>query len=249
MRTTAKMGLTSWDQPTDPYNYAQLAQNWQILDYHDHTPGKGSPIAAGGLAPGAVLSNSLAANIVGVQHLSTALAQDLGLNVPGSVGQGYVNIPTSQNTSSASYTTLTTPDQISNVVVGAGGIIYIGYLASWSSSVGAAANAAIFVGNNQIQSVPTTTSTAPAVQAASGTSAGITSVLGTSPTGLQSGTQSSNFTGNVITGQLFEVNANWGFAAVFQAAGTYTISIRFKVSSGTVTASNRQLWVWTRNFT
>jgi hypothetical protein len=244
------MGLTSWDQPTDPYNYAQLAQNWQILDYHDHTPGKGSPIAAGGLAAGAVLSNSIAANVIGVQHLSAALASNVGLNVTGSVGSGYVNIPTSQNTASTTYTTLTTPDQIANVVVGTGGILFVGYQATWASSVGGAGSAAIFLGANQLQALSSGTATAPSVQNAVSSSAGISATLASSPVGLVSGAQTSNYTGNVTTGQVMGAlgSSSAGFTEIFVAPGTYTVSIRFKASSGTVTALNRQLWVYTRNF-
>ncbi len=39
-----------------------------------------------------------------------------------------------------------------------------------------------------------------------------------------------------------------GPAVLFAAAGTYDVSVQFKASSGSVTASNRKLWVWTVGF-
>ena len=53
-RMTAKMGLNDWNSLPDPYNYKQLDENWQIIDFHDHTPGRGVQIPMGGLAPGSV---------------------------------------------------------------------------------------------------------------------------------------------------------------------------------------------------
>jgi hypothetical protein len=35
---------------------------------------------------------------------------------------------------------------------------------------------------------------------------------------------------------------------IFAAAGTYTVSVQFKSSSGSVTAKNRKLWAWTLGF-
>jgi hypothetical protein len=51
---TPKMGLATWDKPIDPYDYIQLTQNWNKVDFHDHTPGRGVPIPKGGIAAGAV---------------------------------------------------------------------------------------------------------------------------------------------------------------------------------------------------
>lgn len=70
MRTGAKIGLVLWDQAVDDYNYQQLANNWALLEYHDHTPGRGVPIGPGGLGAGSVLASSIAAGVVGTQHLN-----------------------------------------------------------------------------------------------------------------------------------------------------------------------------------
>lgn len=49
-RTTSSMGLRLWDQLTDPYNNAQLADNFAKIDGHDHTPGRGVQITTQGIA-------------------------------------------------------------------------------------------------------------------------------------------------------------------------------------------------------
>jgi hypothetical protein len=48
------MGLYTWNKPLDPYDYVQLTDNWNRVDYHDHTPGRGVQIPSAGIAPGAV---------------------------------------------------------------------------------------------------------------------------------------------------------------------------------------------------
>ena len=62
-------------------------------------------------------------------------------------------------------------------------------------------------------------------------------------------------TGQPVTQAVYTMNASsgvigpWGgFTFAFAAAGTYTVSVQFKASSGSVTASNRKLWVWTIGF-
>lgn len=44
------MGLVKWDAINDYFSHEQLAANFQVLDSHDHTPGKGEQIPYGGLA-------------------------------------------------------------------------------------------------------------------------------------------------------------------------------------------------------
>lgn len=61
---TNKMSLVTWDNIEDAYDFEQLAGNWQKLDFHDHSPGRGVPIASGGLALGSVTSNAIASGAV-----------------------------------------------------------------------------------------------------------------------------------------------------------------------------------------
>lgn len=58
--TLPNLGLRVWNAPTDPYNSAQLAQNFYRIDEHDHSPGKGRVLSADSLADFAVTSLKLA---------------------------------------------------------------------------------------------------------------------------------------------------------------------------------------------
>lgn len=60
METSTNMGLTIWDLGTDPYDHAQLAANWNAVDLHDHTAGKGKRIPSAGLADGSVTTIKIA---------------------------------------------------------------------------------------------------------------------------------------------------------------------------------------------
>ncbi len=68
--TTPKMSLSVWNQLTDPYDHAQLADNFSKIDFHDHTPGRGVLIPTEGIADGAVT----------VAKLATVLDPTLGYN-------------------------------------------------------------------------------------------------------------------------------------------------------------------------
>lgn len=236
MLTTAKMGLTSWNQEIDPYNPAQLAANWQTLDFHDHSPGRGTPVAAGGLAPGAVLSNSIAAGVIGLQHLSPTVLQDLGLNWGSQVGRGTFVKAAADTTTSTTFTSL--GDLVSGLVLNTGGLIVLNYHALWKTSNGAdAVSADVFVGANELINAST-----GGVLPASTTSTSLVSVF--SSTGaLLSG--STTWTVDFTTG----VSAGAAPVYIYAAPGTYTVGIQFKVASGgTLTVQNRQLWVNTINF-
>lgn len=60
MITTTNMSLVAWDQTTDDYSHAALANNFIKIDQHDHTTTKGLQIPTGGLADLAVTSAKLA---------------------------------------------------------------------------------------------------------------------------------------------------------------------------------------------
>lgn len=47
---TPNMNLTKWDSVSDYFSHAQLAANFQAIDDHDHTTGKGTQIGYGGLS-------------------------------------------------------------------------------------------------------------------------------------------------------------------------------------------------------
>lgn len=180
--------------------------------------------------------------------------------------RGSFSLATSQNTSSTSYTTLSTADQVTNILLPANGLIEVVYDAIWQESVLGAARAAIFLGSNQLKARAANINTGPLVQEAAtqGNAAALDTPLGTIAIGLASGqTGPSQGVGtDVTTGQaiggmgsnnasFYTGTANWlaaqmpvgGSCLIKAAAGTYTISVQFKASSGSVTVKNRNLWV------
>ena len=156
-------------------------------------------------------------------------------------------VPASQSTSNPSYTTLSTPDQVAGIVLPTSGLIRVTFQASWVETASGAASAAIFVGANQLKIAQDGgTVAAPQTQSA-GFTYGVGGVVGTgvplysSAAGLAcpqlSG--STNYSGDVTTGQAIR----GGACLIFAAAGTYTVSVQFKTSSGSVTVANRHLFV------
>jgi hypothetical protein len=236
MRTTPQMGLTSWDQAGDFYNYAQLAGNWSIVDFHDHSPGKGTPVSAGGLAPGAVLSQSIAAGVVGVQHFNQTLIEDLGLNGGSTTGRGLFIQATAGTTSGTSFGSLNNgPDQVAGIVLATNGLIVVDYMANWSMSGAVTGTADIFLNNVELIT-PT------------GATAAATTAVTANATLATNGTALSNIAATTATAATTGVALGTGTVIIYAAAGTYTVSVQFKVASGTLTVSNRRLYVRTVNF-
>jgi hypothetical protein len=175
-------------------------------------------------------------------------------------------IATTETRTNTAFGTLTTPDQVS-VTIAAGNLIAVQYYARWSESVSAAAQAAIFIGSNQLQVARQ--AAGPDVQAASTVNTNpinTNEVLTSCPIGLVTSLGASMTNAEVTTGQAMGYAGISGSAYGFVvgsasaigsganvlgspvyikglAAGTYTISVQFKASSGTVTVSNRDLRV------
>jgi len=190
-------------------------------------------------------------------------------------GSGATNISASQSTSSTSFTVLSTPDEVTGIVLPTNGLIRVWYQAMWQTSVAGAGQAAIFLGSNQvsIQGWDGTTGHEPLVQSAWGTTAATNEPLFSYFGGLGSGQSGTAYSADVTTGQIVGfanedggsigtqlgvAQTSFGYPSsgvgsqsaitggacdIFAAAGTYTVSVKFKASSGTVTASNRKLWV------
>jgi hypothetical protein len=162
--------------------------------------------------------------------------------------------------SGTGYGTLATADQITGIVVPANALLYISFTALWKESVANAARASIFIGVNQL--------TYPAA-AANTVEAGITSNVYTPPKYSRLLTHSMGLGTRFTNSDMSSLSANgsavgnkelWystgGGALVFSenntpvgpwcvvdglAAGTYTVSIQYKCSSGTVSAKERRL--------
>lgn len=210
-------------------------------------------------------------NAIDKEQLTDTHAQLLGMNNGTNIGRGSSIISTTESRTNAAYSTLTTPDQVASVVLPSGGLMAISYHAIWQETVSTAARAAIFLGSNQLK-VQQPTTAAPVAQAAY-TGSGNTSKdtpLFTYSGGLVSATtQLTGTTSNVTTGQVLgggapgsagmnidiggttsQIGAGpfGGPVYVFADPGTYTVSVQFKASSGTVTVHDRRLYVWTIGF-
>lgn len=176
-------------------------------------------------------------------NLSAAAAQSAAVNQAAQVVKGSSIISTSESRTNTAYGTLPTPDQVSSVVLATGGLLLIGYQATWQSSGAATAKAAIFIGANQMKvgaGNPT-----PQVQETSNTGTANNDLLHTAAGSSGPGLYTVGFTayaGDATTGQSLG-GANGGLIAVFANAGTYTVSVQFKASAGSVTVANRKLWV------
>lgn len=78
------MGLVKWDSINDYFSHEQLAANFQSLDEHNHTAGKGKPIAYGGLAEQSVGPENLREGILYPAQIYEVLAEQSVAFVSGS---------------------------------------------------------------------------------------------------------------------------------------------------------------------
>jgi hypothetical protein len=175
--------------------------------------------------------------------------------------------------SNVAYGTLTTPDIVKSVVLPTDGLIGVLYQATWQESVNNAARAAIFLNSVQQQIAQTSgPANVAASRASQGAGVNVDGSLFTAPTGLCGTDEAAAYAGDATTGQavgwhpgnsaylvrqeiggsiVSSPTPNIGAAGpcyIFATAGTYDVSVQFKASSGSVTAKNRKLWVWTQTF-
>jgi len=196
--------------------------------------------------------------------LALSLNAFLGLS-DSSTRRGKSIIGTQESTTSGSFTLLTTNDKVASIVLPADGLIFVAYQAMWEESVTGSAQAAIFLGANQLQAgYPGVTN---AGQYAFIGGSGMVNKfvpLSSRGDGLASNTNQNAFTtaytGYATTGQSLTSSyipdsagnqqlAAGGPCCIFANAGTYDVSVRYAATAGgTVTVKNRKLWVWTTGF-
>lgn len=183
-------------------------------------------------------------------NLASAESAILGLSQSGAVRRGKSIIATSEARTNTAYGLLTTPDRVSNLVLPTDGLIVIGFKAEWSESVIGAARAALFIGSNQLKVGSSAASPGVQETGARTGNANTFNLLTTYGSGLSTVDSNTAYTGDVTTGQVVgqSTTGQAGPCFVFAAAGTYDITVQYKSSSGTVTAKNRKLWVWTIGF-
>lgn len=237
-------------------------------------PGLSNPGAAAMSANSMQLAYVL--QTVGESSISAANILDVRPRTHGST-----NISASQSTSSTTFTTLATPDQVTGIVLPTNGIIRVRYWATWQESVAGGARAAIFIGNNQLKTVfGTNVVTQAAANDNIGTT-GVNFILHSSLIGLVGGLSDGSgipYAGDVSTGQALGavIGGTSGWWADMGGtlsqiggidtadslyipmggdcdikglpSGTYTVSVQFKATSGSVTASARNLWVQAISF-
>jgi hypothetical protein len=166
-------------------------------------------------------------------------------------------VDTAETISSVGYSLLTTPDRVSNIVLPEDGFLVVLFSAVWWESVNDAARASIFIGANQLK--VNKQGTGQVIQEAGiEGNPNIETALTSYPGGLRGSlgsNASGDFTPEITTGQAIAIvqsdeaqntEAMGGPCYIFAAAGTYNISVQYKVSSGNVTVRDRKLWVEAR---
>lgn len=268
---STNMGLKVWDLNTDPYDHNQLASNWDKADQHDHRPGRGALISTAGIADGAITAAKLDDSVAGPGSITAdqlAVADRLGLSGASTVRRGHVKIATQETRTATTFDWLPTPDRVSGLILPLGGLIFVGYRATWMDTTVNTGQAALFLTNTQVSvNDPYANAAAPSGDVATtepvfGTNTGgIWRSLMTAPYGLASGYNNNRaYDGDVNVATDFQVLGNngmtqsdfntghYGITQIFAAPGTYDVGVKYLATSGTVTVKDRELWVWTKGF-
>lgn len=80
--TTTNMSLKRWNLSGDGFSYTELSDNFNLIDAHDHTTGKGLQIPTAGIANSAVTLAKLATNSVDATKVLDASITDTELASP-----------------------------------------------------------------------------------------------------------------------------------------------------------------------
>lgn len=85
--TTPNMSLVKWTEGSDPYDHVQLAGNFQKIDEHDHTTGKGVRLVGGSLVNEAIGTAQIANASVTNAKLAGGITSDkLAAGITGAPG-------------------------------------------------------------------------------------------------------------------------------------------------------------------
>lgn len=85
--TTTNMGLVKWSELTDPYDHTQLSGNFQKIDEHDHTSGKGKRLSGASLESEAINTPQLKdASVTNAKLAGGITADKLGAGVVATLG-------------------------------------------------------------------------------------------------------------------------------------------------------------------
>jgi len=193
-------------------------------------------------------------------NLAASVLTSAGIN-SGTKVKGASIIATTETRTNTAFGTLTTPDQVTGIQLAANGMLAIWYHATWQESSAGHGQAAIFLNAVQLSTYDESFASPIAQVAVTG---GVASpnqdmMLATYNGGLcsvQSASAALPYTGDVALGQVLAVtNDNGGFnqrtggpCYAFATAGSYTVSVQYAASSGSVTAKNRRLYVQALSF-
>lgn len=201
------------------------------------------------------------------------LAQDVEtrLGYAGARGGKSIVSP-EQQTTSASYVFLGTPDRVQGIDLPTDGLIVVAFQGLFKSSVASTGRAAIFLGATQLKARHGRAGAGSSVDVVEAPTTGIvySPLVSAGGAGLATiGSGADTTDADVTTGQavggiventqtLYVASGSTGFGPspgisaglcyIFAAAGTYDVGVKFKISSGTLSAKGRKLWVWTKEF-
>jgi hypothetical protein len=80
--TTSNMSLKRWNLSGDGFSYTELSDNFNLIDAHDHTTGKGVQVPTAGIANSAVTLAKLATNSIDATKILDASVTDTELASP-----------------------------------------------------------------------------------------------------------------------------------------------------------------------
>lgn len=135
-----------------------------------------------------------------------------------------------------------TADEIPGIVMAENGLLLIGFSGAVKSSSSSEGRVGLFLGANQTK-VQNTSGSLSNVEVTTFNTA-FHRVVSSPSLGLSSA-EGATFTSDETTGQVlgYSTAGAGGLVAIFVAAGTYTVSVKFKAAAGSVTAKERKLWV------
>lgn len=172
-----------------------------------------------------------------------------GVNVAGGFNEGanvrrgkFIQPAVGSRTNTAYGALSNGPDQVANIVLPGDGLIIIAFQAVAQSTVLGAGRAAIFLGANQVKSFGTALASQEATIGAGTGAANVDHILAAGAGGLVS-PNSGGYAGDATTGQIIGADGVYGYTVLHAAGGTYTISVQYKATSGTISVKNRRLWV------
>jgi hypothetical protein len=205
-----------------------------------------------------------AINAIDAEQFSTALAEVLGVSVPGGVVRCGKSVTAAEHTrGAASYGPLSgtsgvdATDEVRDIELSTDGLLVVACQALWKSSLVQSGKAALFLNGTQVKmrlaSGPGVVAPGAPFARTQG-DADEYEGLASGPSGLHCLTAiggGASQTSDVTTGQIVGISGAvvyGGPVYIFAAAGTYDVAVQYLAEAGTVSAKERHLWVWTKGF-